>query len=78
MGMTFDQVTDYFSNCKAYWMRQGDSEKVASSKAFWWDCVEVWNFDNTWNDAKRDMAAMFGYTVGDPVPAPDAVEKGLC
>lgn len=78
MNTTFDQVADYFATCKAYWLRQGDSEQVASAKAFYWDCVEVWNFDRSWNDAKRCMAEMFGYKEGDPVPAPELVEKGLC
>lgn len=78
MNTTFDQVADYFATCKDFWLRQGDSERVATAKAFYWDCVEVWNFDHSWNDAKRDMAAMFGYTEGDPVPAPELVVKGLC
>ena len=78
MNTTFDQVADYFATCKDFWLRQGDSERVASAKAFYWDCVEVWNFDHSWNDAKRDMASMFGYTEGDPVPAPELVGKGLC
>lgn len=30
MNTTFDQVADYFATCKAYWLRQGDSEQVAS------------------------------------------------
>ena len=66
MNTTFDQVADFYSNCKAYWARQ----------AFWWDCVEVWNFDHSWNDAKRDFAEMFGYKEGDPVPSADLVERG--
>lgn len=78
MNNTFDQVTEFFDQCKAYWMRQGDSERVATSKAFWWDCVECWNFDKSWNDAKRDLAAMFGYKEGDPIPSADAVSHGLC
>lgn len=78
MNTTFDQVVEYFDACKAHWMRQGDPEHVAIAKAFWWDCVEVWNFGDSWNDAKRDLASMFGYTVGDPLPSPEDVEHGLC
>lgn len=77
MNTTFDQVTDFYATCRDYWMRQGDSERVASAKAFYWDCVETWNFDKSWNDAKRDVAAMFGYKEGDPVPDPDLVANGL-
>ena len=77
MNTTFNECVEFFDACKAYWMRQGDSERVATSKAFWWDCVECWNFDKSWNDAKRDLAAMFGYTQGDPVPDPELVSKGL-
>ena len=76
MNTTFDQVADFYSNCKAYWIRQGDPEHVASAKAFWWDCVECWNFDHSWNEAKRDFAEMFGYKEGDPVPSADLVERG--
>lgn len=74
---TFDQAVDYFDKCKAFWMNHGDSERVATSKAFWWDCVEVWNVDQSWNDAKRDLAEMFGYKEGDPLPDEHAVEQGL-
>ncbi len=63
------ETAKYFNTCKEYWMRNGDSESVAASKAFWWDCVEVWNADNSWNDEKRKFANDFrGYTPGDPVP----------
>lgn len=76
MNKTFDEVVEFFDACKAYWMRNGDPEPVATSKAFWWDCVECWNFDDSWNDAKRDLAEMFGYKQGDPVPDADIVERG--
>ena len=76
MNNTIDQVVAFFDACKAYWMRNGDPEHVATSKAFWWDCVECWNFDRSWNDAKRDLASMFGYREGDPVPGPEVVERG--
>lgn len=76
MNNTLDQVTAFFDTCKAYWLRKGDSARVATSKALWWDCIEVWNFDRSWNDAKRQFASMFGYKEGDPVPAPEVVERG--
>lgn len=76
MNTTFDQVNAFFNACKDYWLRLGDPEHVASSKAFWWDCVECWNFDHSWNDAKREFAHIYNYNEGDPVPAPDIVARG--
>ena len=75
---TAEGVQKYFKMCKRYWTDRGASDGIATSKAFWWDCVEVWNADNSWNDAKRDMAAMFGYTEGDPIPNTYDIEHGLC
>lgn len=76
MNTTYDQVVSFFDTCKDYWLRNGDSGRIATSKAFWWDCVESWNFDRSWNDAKRQFASLFNYKEGDPVPAPDVVERG--
>lgn len=74
---TYEDVLKYFNSCKTYYMRNGDSEGVATSKAFWWDCVEVFNFDKSWNDAKRKFAKEFrNYCPGDPVPDAKFVEKG--
>lgn len=74
---TYEDVLRYFNRCKAYYMRNGDSDAVATSKAFWWDCVEVFNFDKSWNDAKRKFAKEFrNYTPGDPVPDAKLVEEG--
>ena len=59
----------YFQTCKEYWLRKGDPVSVATSKAFWWDCVEVWNADKSWNTEKEQFAYEFrGYKPGDPVP----------
>ena len=77
MNTTFEQVNAFFETCKAFWLRQGDPEHVASCKAFWWDCVECWNFDKSWNDAKREFASIRDYKEGDPLPSTDAIEKGL-
>ena len=74
---TCEDVQNFFDQCRAFWMRQGDSEAVATSKAFWWDIVECFNFDKSWNDAKRKFAMDFrGYTPGDPVPEAKLVEAG--
>ena len=74
---TAEGVQKYFKMCKRYWTDRGASDGIATSKAFWWDCVEVWNADNSWNDAKIAFALAFrGYHVGDPIPAEEKVEKG--
>ncbi len=77
MEKTYDECKDYFQRCKAFWMSLGDREGIATSKAFWWDFVEVMNSDNSWDKAKEKFAMDFrGYKVGDPVPSPDFVERG--
>ena len=74
---TYEGVQEFFEQCKAYWIRQGDSEEVATSKAFWWDMVECFNFDKSWNDAKRKFAEEFrGYHPGDPEPTEEQVLVG--
>lgn len=74
---TYEGVQQFFEQCKAFWMRQGDTAGVATSKAFWWDCVECFNFDKSWNDAKRKFAKDFrNYNPGDPVPDEKLVGKG--
>lgn len=74
---TMEEVITFFESCKAFWMRQGDAPSVATCKAFWWDCVEAWNFDRVWNDAKEKFAMEFrGYKPGDEVPSEEKVKKG--
>lgn len=76
---TYEEVQEYFDTCKAYWMRIGNTEGVATCKAFWWDCVEVWNMDDSWNEDKEKFARDFrGYRKGDPVPDAAVVEEGGC
>ena len=74
---TAEGVREYFETCKAFWIRQGNPEGVATSKAFWWDCVEVWNADNKWNEAKKAFAKAFrNYEPFAPVPDETKVERG--
>ena len=40
MNITIEEVRKYFEQCKAFWLREGDSEIVARCKAFWWDIVQ--------------------------------------
>ena len=39
---TYQDCEEFLKKCKAFWMRNGDSEKVAEAKAFWWDCTTKW------------------------------------
>lgn len=78
MNNVISQVNEYFEACKNYWIQQGNTERVATAKAFYWDCVECWNFDKSWNDAKREFARTFNYNEGDQVPSAELVERGLC
>lgn len=34
MNNTIEEVKAFFEQCKSFWMRQGDSEGVATCKAF--------------------------------------------
>lgn len=73
---TPEEVRQYFETCRAYWFRQGDSPAVAACKAFWWDCVEIWNLSG-WNQAKESFALSWrGYRPGSPVPEASRVETG--
>lgn len=73
---TPEEVRQYFETCRAYWLRQGDRPAVATCKAFWWDCVEIWNMSG-WNPAKESFAWSWrGYRPGGPIPEPSNVETG--
>lgn len=50
---------EYWETCKNYWVRTGNSEELAAAKAYWYDCREVWDFDHSWNDAKREFTHEF-------------------
>lgn len=78
MNNTIEEVKAFFEQCKAFWMRQGDSEGVATCKAFWWDIVQISN-QYGWTPAKEQFALEFRcYKRGDPEPAASAVERGAC
>ena len=42
-----------------YWKRAGDDEETALAKAYWWDFIEVWNFDKSWDDEKKQWCKFF-------------------
>ena len=76
---TIEEVKAFFEQCKSFWMRQGDSEGVASCKAFWWDIVEISDEFDAWSPAKEQFAREFrGYKRGDPEPAAHDIECGAC
>lgn len=78
MNTTISEVRAYFEQCKAFWLRQGDSETVAACKAFWWDIVQISNLFG-WTDAKRQFAKEFcGYEPHTPEPTKAEVEAGTC
>lgn len=78
MNNTIEEVKAFFEQCKSFWMRQGDSEGVATCKAFWWDIVQISN-QYGWTPEKEQFALEFrGYKRGDPEPAASAVERGTC
>ena len=74
---TIDEVKEFYDQCIQFWIRQGDSEEVACSKAFWWDIVEISNQFNAWSPAKEQFAAhTVGYHPGDPEPSEEDVKTG--
>lgn len=71
-------LKEYFDACVNYWMRNGDSKGVATVKAIWWDCVEVWNADKSWNEEKVAFINRYrSYKPYDPVPEAVMVEEGV-
>lgn len=72
-----EKINSYFSSCKKFWLSTGDSEGVATSKTFWWDCVEVWNHDKSWTPVKERWAWNFrAYKPGNPIPDSNLVVEG--
>ena len=82
MDITLDaremqRIDDYFNSCVDFWVRQGFSKGVATVRALWWDCVEIWNFDESWNDEKIEFINKWRqYKPYGPVPEIDRVAEG--
>lgn len=67
----------YFDACVKYWQSTGCSKAAAVSRAIWWDCVEVWNVDRSWNDNKISFINRYrSYKPYDPVPDESLVRDG--
>ena len=73
-----EKAQEFFEACRAFWTRQGDRPDVAFCKAFWWDCVECWNFDKSWNAGKRAFVEMYRswYSPYAQTPAEKIVAAG--
>ncbi len=72
-----ENIEEYFGTCVAYWMSTGVSEGVATCRAIWWDCVEVWNADKSWTEDKITFINRYRkYKPYDPVPETEMVEEG--
>ena len=72
-----DNIKSYFESCINYWMSTGVSKGVATVRALWWDCVEIWNADKSWNDDKIAFVNSYRkYKPYDPVPEAKLVEVG--
>ena len=78
MGVrTMNEIENYFNQCVAYWMGTGVSKGVATVRAIWWDCVEVWNADKSWDANKIEFINRWRkYKPYDPVPESELVESG--
>ena len=75
--MKSESIKNYFDSCVNFWMNNGDSKGVATVKALWWDCVEIWNFDKSWNNDKVAFVNQYRkYIPYDPIPEPAMVECG--
>lgn len=74
---TIREIEQYFETCKRYWMRQNIPEGVATVRALWWDCVEVWNADKSWTKEKEEFVRRYRqYTPYDPIPDEEHVREG--
>lgn len=75
---SIDEVKEFYEQCKAFWIRQGDSEIVAACKAFWWDIVQLTEEFHSWEPAKEQFCLKCaGFKPGDPQPSRESVEAGV-
>lgn len=75
MDTDFSRILDYFDTCIEYWERKGESRLLAIAHTIWYDCIEVWNIDNSWTDEKLRFVRLFypHYQPGDTTDSPDAL-----
>ena len=74
---TSSEIERFFKSCVAYWMRGGCTKEVAIVRAIWWDLVECWNIDKSWNEEKVDFVNRYRkYKPYDPIPDEKLIEVG--
>ena len=72
-----DKIKEYFNSCVNYWMSTGVSKWVATCRVIWWDCVDVWNTEKSWNDDKVAFVNQYRkYKPYDPIPEEDRIQEG--
>lgn len=72
-----NNIESYFNSCVNFWVSTGVSKGVATVRALWWDCVEVWNFDKSWTPEKVEFINRYRrYEPYGPVPEAKRVEEG--
>ena len=52
-------VENYFFACLDFWRRKGYEDHEAFVRTLCYDCVEVWNYDKSWNDAKLEFVRRY-------------------
>lgn len=74
---TMKEIETYFDSCVNYWMSTGVSKGVATVRAIWWDCVEVWNIDKSWDENKIIFINKYRtYEPYSAIPEEDRVREG--
>lgn len=65
-----ENIEDYFGTCIAYWLSRGLTKKDAIKRAFWWDCVEMWNENDAWTETKVQFVRRYTkkYNPHDEIP----------
>ena len=75
---TMSDIEAFFDACVNFWItRCGCSKDVATVRAIWWDCVEAWNIDRSWDENRISFINRFRkYNPYDPIPEESLVESG--
>ena len=71
-------IKAYFDGCVKYWMEMHHLNKDAAIvRVIWWDCVEVWNADKSWDDDKIAFINQYRkYKPYDPIPKEKCIKEG--
>ena len=75
--MNMYQIECYFEDCVHYWTSTGVSRGVATVRAIWWDCVEVWNVEKSWTEEKVEFINRYRkYKPYDAIPDEEYISEG--